>query len=1101
MSHGPRDDSPLMPWVANAGFEMILVTFLLRAHTVAVVAVGLASLSLPARMSGQEGPQRVNQSTAAASSSAPSGGSLILVPSPQGPPQQMTITQLQTVINEYQKALELEQQRGQAAYKNLWINADNSARSAYDESLGYIFGRIEDWEKFAQTFNEADIAFRSGSAVLGMQKARELYTQAREIAAKIAPFIFAEPFGELPTNEKEAREFVKKVWAFVEQEAKDVKASAHALVNEQDAAAVLENSNESQAALTRHISDLRKVLSSAMAKGVVAAELAHSPRPTPQPADGKGGILDPTSPTPSEQAARKANEKIVAKETLNPSGVESALDEENTLTAWRTEGDRSFASGSQREAFYRRYPQLRKYALIAAYSSPETGVARDLKSGALDLSAATATDQEARHANEQIVTTGTASKTTSTLRTGPDGAVTYDPSGLTAAEQAARNANQQIVADQTLEASQGSALDQENTLTGWKNQGDSYFKTTTERDAFYDRYPQLRKYASIAAYSSPETEVARDLKFGALVLSAATETASKTTSTLRTGPNGAMTYDPSGLTAAEQGARNANEQIVAGETLPLLADWSNNGSGASGISFGPMGPIVGPNGLRATPVVSGCLELNCGRRYFDKSWAVTLDGKTIATGFGDVEFIGGGYFIANQPGGGPYKIYSGSTGKAVSDEQLFAPQQAAYSGVGTITYRDGWNNIHSVNLAGGVTTRDPGSGQLTKSLGDGVVAFSDSGQWDVRNSAGSRIGNDNYSQVLSLGDGIIASAIGNGFWDVFNSNGQRIGSGTYFAAKLLGNGVVAVDKRGFGDDWDVYTSEGTKVGAGSYSQVKSLVNGAFAVEKSGFGDDWDVYTSQGAKLGTGDYSSVTAQNGQIAVQTNGTPVSFLTVPTANTQAAMVSDATRDRSKASAGPQRPGEAQRAGQRHAAQPRPAIDPAGKTRQNGSRSASTWHNNQDKEQVVAKTRAAATGGMTNQFRTEQSTQSRASGQSVSRSNDISDQAAALQILQKAQTQSQSLQRRQEQLRTESKQYDTEIQRAMQPPFAGTQLEEQVSTPGGRQARASKSAHSGQAQLQPQAGLGSRPTAAGSSVRQSQGSARAAVPPQVPPAPARTK
>src|ERR1022692_503155 len=1018
MSHGPRDDSPLMPWVANAGFEMILVTFLLRAHTVAVVAVGLASLSLPARMSGQEGPQRVNQSTAAASSSAPSGGSLILVPSPQGPPQQMTITQLQTVINEYQKALELEQQRGQAAYKNLWINADNSARSAYDESLGYIFGRIEDWEKFAQTFNEADIAFRSGSAVLGMQKARELYTQAREIAAKIAPFIFAEPFGELPTNEKEAREFVKKVWAFVEQEAKDVKASAHALVNEQDAAAVLENSNESQAALTRHISDLRKVLSSAMAKGVVAAELAHSPRPTPQPADGKGGILDPTSPTPSEQAARKANEKIVAKETLNPSGVESALDEENTLTSWRTEGDRSFASGSQREAFYRRYAQLRKYALIAAYSSPETGAARDLKSGALDLSAATATDQEARHANEQIVTTGTASKTTSTLRTGPDGAVTYDPSGLTAAEQAARSTNQQIVATETA------------------SKTTSTLRTGPDGAMTYD--PSGLTAAEQAARSTNQQIVA-------------TETASKTTSTLRTGRDGAMTYDPSGLTAAEQGARNANEQIVAGETLPLLADWSNNGSGASGISFGPMGPIVGPNGRRATPVVSGCLELNCGRRYFDKSWAVTLDGKTIATGFGDVEFIGGGYFIANQPGGGPYKISSGSTGKAVSDEQLFAPQQAAYSGVGTITYRDGWNNIHSVNLAGGVTTRDPGSGQLTKSLGDGVVVFSDSGQWDVRNSAGSRIGNDNYSQVLSLGDGIIASAIGNGFWDVFNSNGQRIGSGTYFAAKLLGNGVVAVDKRGFGDDWDVYTSEGTKVGAGSYSQVKSLVNGAFAVEKSGFGDDWDVYTSQGAKLGTGDYSSVTAQNGQIAVQTNGTPVSFLTVPTANTQAAMVSDATRDRSKASAGPQRPGEAQRAGQRHAAQPRPAIDPAGKTRQNGSRSASTWHNNQDKEQVVAKTRASATGGMTNQFRTEQSTQSRASGQSVSRSNDISDQAAALQILQKAQTQSQSLQRRQEQLRTESKQYDTEIQRAMQPPFAGTQLEEQVSTPGGRQARAS--------------------------------------------------
>src|ERR1039457_1421994 len=954
MSHGPRDDSPLMPWVAHAGFEMILVTFLLRAHTVAVVAVGLASLSLPARMSGQEGPQRVNQSTAAASSSAPSGGSLILVPSPQGPPQQMTITQLQTVINEYQKALELEQQRGQAAYKNLWINADNSARSAYDESLGYIFGRIEDWEKFAQTFNEADIAFRSGSAVLGMQKARELYTQAREIAAKIAPFIFAEPFGELPTNEKEAREFVKKVWAFVEQEAKDVKASAHALVNEQDAAAVLENSNESQAALTRHISDLRKVLSSAMAKGVVAAELAHSPRPTPQPADGKGGILDPTSPTPSEQAARKANEKIVAKETLNPSGVESALDEENTLTAWRTEGDRSFASGSQREAFYRRYPQLRKYALIAAYSSPETGVARDLKSGALDLSAATATDQEARHANEQIVTTGTASKTTSTLRTGPDGAVAYDPSGLTAAEQAARSTNQQIVATETaskttstlrtgpdgamtydpsgLTAAEQEArkANQQIVATETASNTTSTLRTGPDGAMTYD--PSGLTAAEQAARNanqqivatetaSKTTSTLRTGRDGAMTYDpsgltaaeqaarsanqqiVATETDSKTTSTLRTGPDGAMTYDPSGLTAAEQGARNANEQIVAGETLPLLADWSNNGSGASGISFGPMGPIVGPNGLRATPVVSGCLELNCGRRYFDKSWAVTLDGKTIATGFGDVEFIGGGYFIANQPGGGPYKIYSGSTGKAVSDEQLFAPQQAAYSGVGTITYRDGWNNIHSVNLAGGVTTRDPGSGQLTKSLGDGVVAFSDSGQWDVRNSAGSRIGNDNYSQVLSLGDGIIASAIGNGFWDVFNSNGQRIGSGTYFAAKLLGNGVVAVDKRGFGDDWDIYTSEGTKVGAGSYSQVKSLVNGAFAVEKSGFGDDWDVYTSQGAKLGTGDYSSVTAQNGQIAVQTNGTPVSFLTVPTANTQAAMVSDATRDRSKASAGPQR------------------------------------------------------------------------------------------------------------------------------------------------------------------------------------------------------
>lgn len=58
--------------------------------------------------------------------------------------------------------------------------------------------------------------------------------------------------------------------------------------------------------------------------------------------------------------------------------------------------------------------------------------------------------------------------------------------------------------------------------------------------------------------------------------------------------------------------------------------------------------------------------------------------QMVASGFGDVKFLGGGFFLANPPGGGPYKIYSTATGKPASDQLFAGIQQANYLGNGTI---------------------------------------------------------------------------------------------------------------------------------------------------------------------------------------------------------------------------------------------------------------------------------------------------------------------------------------------------------------------------------------------------------------------------------
>jgi hypothetical protein len=77
-------------------------------------------------------------------------------------------------------------------------------------------------------------------------------------------------------------------------------------------------------------------------------------------------------------------------------------------------------------------------------------------------------------------------------------------------------------------------------------------------------------------------------------------------------------------------------------------------------------PQKASDGLKAAPYAYGDLSPYSLNRYFNAGWTVSNGDKTIGSGYGDVRLLGGGLYAAKEWNGYGYRVYSGSTGKALT---------------------------------------------------------------------------------------------------------------------------------------------------------------------------------------------------------------------------------------------------------------------------------------------------------------------------------------------------------------------------------------------------------------------------------------------------
>ena len=172
-----------------------------------------------------------------------------------------TAEDLQTLSAELSKARVLEQERGEAAYQQIWNNADVAVKDIYNFNLGLFFGRAEDYEKLQSTLNDAQIAFKTGQRRRGMSITLDLFKQASALTSQIGGTLNPLPYTNLPTNPKEAREFVDNAVKVVKQYAVDGKGQVVALGRTGDAMADLENANVSEASLAEQIAEVQRCMS------------------------------------------------------------------------------------------------------------------------------------------------------------------------------------------------------------------------------------------------------------------------------------------------------------------------------------------------------------------------------------------------------------------------------------------------------------------------------------------------------------------------------------------------------------------------------------------------------------------------------------------------------------------------------------------------------------------------------------------------------------------------------------------------------------------------------------------------------------------------
>ncbi len=215
--------------------------------------------------------------------------------------------QLQDLSDQYKKHLLLEQERGGAAFHQIWSNADIATKDMYNLNLGLFFGRAEDYEKLVQTLDEADIAFRSRHLTIGLSKTLDIFKQATGLISQIGGVLNPPPYSKIPTNSREAVEFVNNAKTIVKQYAVDEKGQIVALGQTGNAMATLENSNLFQESLRNQIATLQRCMSYAPHKPPAARNnhVMTNQTPVSQPVVSPPIVSPPSDSCSQFQGARQ----------------------------------------------------------------------------------------------------------------------------------------------------------------------------------------------------------------------------------------------------------------------------------------------------------------------------------------------------------------------------------------------------------------------------------------------------------------------------------------------------------------------------------------------------------------------------------------------------------------------------------------------------------------------------------------------------------------------------------------------------------------------------------------------------------------------------
>jgi len=201
-----------------------------------------------------------------------------------------TYENLKTQSDDLRETLLLEQQRGNAANRQIWNNAEVAVTDIYDFNLGLFLGRAEDYEKLVQTLDQADMAFKSGNGTFAMSRTLSVFKQARALTLRVGGTLAPSPYTTLPTSPKEAKDFVEDALKVVKQYTVDGKGQVVALANTGDAMADSENSNLSQASLRQKIATINRCMSYAPHVGFTPSKKDASTNSSPHnPASSSDG--------------------------------------------------------------------------------------------------------------------------------------------------------------------------------------------------------------------------------------------------------------------------------------------------------------------------------------------------------------------------------------------------------------------------------------------------------------------------------------------------------------------------------------------------------------------------------------------------------------------------------------------------------------------------------------------------------------------------------------------------------------------------------------------------------------------------------------------
>jgi hypothetical protein len=215
-----------------------------------------------------------------------------------------TQASVQTRLDELRQALILEQQRCEAADKQIWTNTDIAGRDVYNFNLSLFFGRAEDWEKLTKTLDEAGMECESGLGTYCLSRTLAVFKQAKDLASRVGGVLAPAPYTKVPTNPKEARDFVRAEKDTVKQLGADSRGGLNALGRAGNAMAEHgESCIANQTSIRNQMADLEKRMMYAPSKSsVTSAAVPCTPRGDAISSTGKDAVK--TSSNAASSTAR-----------------------------------------------------------------------------------------------------------------------------------------------------------------------------------------------------------------------------------------------------------------------------------------------------------------------------------------------------------------------------------------------------------------------------------------------------------------------------------------------------------------------------------------------------------------------------------------------------------------------------------------------------------------------------------------------------------------------------------------------------------------------------------------------------------------------------